>query len=187
MDPEKLKEITQAASAAVKDLDPDLKSLAFQTILEKLLAKEEGGPRGVTARKTKRRIQAKGRSGGSARGGAPSDDTTKKLLEGINRSKYPAMHNLKTTKEKSLYILQIAKDEQGVDGLTPPQISRILDQTFRVKATPQAVSMALMGELKFVDRKPAPRSSGGKVFSYRIMHSGEQHLKGLLDRAEKAE
>lgn len=78
-----------------------------------------------------------------------------------------------------LAVLKIALEKFNVDGLTPPEISKILKSKFRISkaTTRQNVSMALSRAGECVDRVPNPR---GRGYLYRIMHAGEERLKGAV-------
>jgi hypothetical protein len=107
------------------------------------------------------------------------DEQTKKLIQGINRTEYVNFFDLEKTLDRSLYILQIAKDKLGIDGLTSSQISLVLWENFRLKATSNAVGMALMNAVKYVDRKLS-RDKGPPSYIYYLMHNGEEYLKEIV-------
>lgn len=71
-------------------------------------------------------------------------------------------------------VLQIARTDFGVDGLTPHQILKILSEKFRINTTKNAVAVALGRSLSLVSRQ-----SDGKTFKYKIMNPGEVHLANL--------
>lgn len=182
MDTERLKEITNAANDAVKDLPADLKQSAFQTILNKLLET------GVTKGKN---IQSKGipkakKKFKKSKTSEPNefDELTKKLISGINRTEYPLMFNLKNAIDKSLYTLKIAKDKLHIDGLLPSQVAAVLWDNFRLKTTQYAVSMALMNAKKYVNRKQVS-VKGGVGYTYHLAHEGEVHINNKLDDLKK--
>lgn len=178
MDKEKLREKVEAAKHAVKDLDPELKETAFRTILEKLLQEEDKKvPRkGKTIKKTK----------SVSSGNTESDEISKKLFSELNRADYAEMEELRVTLDRALYLLMIARDKAGIDGLTPPQISKILTDKFRLKATASAVSMALMDANKYVDRRPTV-VNGATAYKYCIMREGEKRITEKLSEVKKNE
>jgi len=187
MDPEELQKITATAKEAVKDLDADLKKVAFENILNRLLDQNLGG-----VKKSKKRVKRSSPKKKSkvVRGKTAESDEfqkiTKKLVESINRTKYPKMFDLKLTLDKALYVLKIAKDELQIDGLVPSQISNVLMNNFRLKATGAAISMALMKAVKFVDRRPIT-IQGGAGYTYHLMHDGEEYLKPLIKETKQDE
>lgn len=172
MDSEKLKEITAKANEAVENLPVDLRPIALQTILNKLLEEGAGKSKQRKKRATKRKNKRKPANNLEL---SEFEETTQKLRENIGRTKYPLMHDLKITLDMALYVLKIAKDEMKIDGLLPSQIAIVLWENFRLKATPNAVSMALMKAMKYVDRKPIT-IKGGAGYTYHIMHEGEKYL-----------
>jgi hypothetical protein len=176
MEPERLKEITEAANEAVKNLPQDLRQTAFQTILNKLLDEKTVIKR--SKNKSKSREIKKPKQNAEKKSN-PFDEQTAKLLAGINRTEYTVMFDLKLTLDKSLYTIKIAKDKFNIDGLIPSQISTILWENFRVKATKFAVGMALMEATKYVNRKPVS-IQGGSGYIYHIAHEGEKYIENKL-------
>ena len=80
-----------------------------------------------------------------------------------------------------LTVLKIALEKFNIDGLTPPEISKILKVKFRTSKAVSAknVSMALSKAGECVDRVPNPR---GRGYLYRIMHAGEERLKEEISK-----
>ncbi len=112
------------------------------------------------------------------------DDPLPRIIEKVNRSEHHKIMTMVKVKDQAMYVLKICKDVADVDGLTPPQISSILDKVFRIKASAEAISMALSSETKYVDRKQKPV---GKGFIYRIMAHGEEYLDTILKKGEENE
>lgn len=81
-----------------------------------------------------------------------------------------------------LTVLQIALEKFNIDGLTPPEISKILKVKFRIsKAVSQEnVSMALSKAGECVDRVRNPR---GRGYLYRIMYAGKEKLKETISES----
>ena len=173
------------ASEAVKDLDNDLRQKAFETILSKMLDAQlfDGGNKRPKSKA--RAIKAKPKSKKKTEH-SEIEAVTTKLIQGINRTKYSQMFELKKTLDRALYVLQIAKDDMKIDGLTPTQIATILTETFRLTTTNAAAGMALMDARQLVDRKPIT-IQGGAGFIYFLMHPGEKYLQELLKNTKKSE
>ncbi|MCK5320274.1 hypothetical protein KAJ61_02715 [Candidatus Parcubacteria bacterium] len=181
MNSDDLKALINSANEAVKDIkDDELKKIAFKIALDKLLysnnstgssskTKKVSKTKNVTAKKTSSGPKSKNYT----------DDLSKELCKKINRTKYPKIHNLKTAKERAVYILKIAKNDLNADGLNPTQISLILSGPFRIKASKESISMALGSETKFVDRKEVS-VKGGKAYVYKLMHKGEEWIDEIL-------
>lgn len=129
-------------------------------------------------------LQTKERGGQSDDKHNETKENTKKLMQSIDRTKYPLMFNLKTVLDRALYLLKIAKDDFEVDGLLSSQIATLLSDKFRLKTTQYSVSMALMNATKLVDRKPVV-IRGAKAYIYLLMHEGEESLKKLMQGASK--
>jgi hypothetical protein len=171
---ENLKEIVKTANQAVEGIDEPLKSKAFEKILDKLLNEVEGNRKSKRKPKLKKTITKKGRI----------DEVLEKLSNSLNRSEHPVLHELKKTLDKSLYILSIT-EKKNLDGLTSPQIAYLLTNTFRIKTTAAAVSMALMDAKLKVDRKPMSTPNGGKAFVYKLMKTGEDHLDKVIKEVSR--
>jgi len=97
------------------------------------------------------------------------------LLRDIDSTQHPGVTSSTSVRDRALMILQIARNDHNVDGLTPPEIAKILTDKFRIGTSRNAVAMALGGATRFVNRIPSARG-----FSYRIMAPGEEHLAGLI-------
>ncbi|MFH1840164.1 MAG: hypothetical protein ABH849_03370 [Nanoarchaeota archaeon] len=175
MKQEKLKEITKKANDAVRDLEPELKKIAFETILSKLLESDSNLKEPSFS---KRKIKFKKISNPAHKHTSYLADASE-LMDKIDSTKYPYLFELSSTLDKALSLIKIAKEDCAVDGLIPSQISEILNEKFRIKTKRTAVSMALMKATKYVDRKPVT-IQGGKGYVYRIMHAGEIYLTKKL-------
>lgn len=75
--------------------------------------------------------------------------------------------------DRCLWVIRIAKDEYGVDGLTPPEIVDVLTEAFRIPTVRQVVTPPLKAAAKYVKREQAGRS-----YRFRIMRAGEDYLDG---------
>ncbi|MDD5178016.1 MAG: hypothetical protein PHT54_01900 [Candidatus Nanoarchaeia archaeon] len=171
MDTEKLKEKVDAAKESVKDLEEPLKSKAFEMILSKLLNEK---PIITTQNSEVVNYSEK----------PYEEDIADKLTDIIDSTSYPLMYKLNRALDLALYILYIAKNEHDEDGLTPSQVSKILSIKFRIPASPNSISMALMKAGNLVDRRTV-NTMGGAAYKYRIMHAGEEYLKNLEQNPNK--
>ena len=93
------------------------------------------------------------------------------LLSAIDSTNHPGVMSATKVLDKALMILQIARQNHGVDGLTPATISRLLTEKFRIRTSDAAVRMALGKSADLVNRL-----SEGKGFIYQIMAPGETYL-----------
>ena len=96
------------------------------------------------------------------------------LIEVIDTTQHPAVTATERVLDRALMVLQIALRSHGIDGLTPPEIAKILTNKFRLNTSRQAVSMAISSATNLVNR--VPRGSG---YEYRIMGPGEEYLTHL--------
>lgn len=162
---DELKNKVEAAQTAVKDLEEPLKTKAFEIILNKLLSTNTETHTTGHQSLTKSNVH---------------EDEGDRLSDDIDRTAYPVMYKLPNVLDKALYVLFIAKNYYGVDGLSPSQISKILTLKFRLPTTMNAIGMTLMKRGDFVDRSKI-QTQGGTAYKYKIMHAGESHVKKILD------
>jgi len=114
---------------------------------------------------------------------AKEDVVEKIVTSEIDLSKYNYIYGLSGL-PLFLAVLKIAREEFGIDGLTPPEISKILKSKFRISkaVSEENVSMALSKAGECIDRVPNPR---GRGYMYRIMHAGEQLLNETILKSSK--
>ena len=80
--------------------------------------------------------------------------------------------------EKSMAVLRIARDQLGLDGLTPAEIAEILTSKFRVARVRRSnVSYDLGKATQFLHRV---KVNGG--YKYLLMGLGEQHLEATASQ-----
>ena len=110
------------------------------------------------------------------------EDVVDKILSSeIDLSEYKYIYKLSGL-PLFLTVLKIALEKFNIDGLTPPEISKILKVKFRTSKAVSAenVSMALSKAGECVDRIRNPR---GRGYLYRIMHAGEERLKEAISES----
>lgn len=100
--------------------------------------------------------------------------TVDELVAAIDTTQHPAVASAAKVLDRSLMILQIALRSHNLDGLTPPEIARILTEKFRLSTTQAAVTMALGAATTLVNRV-----SRGRAYEYKIMGPGEEYLAHL--------
>ncbi|VVB81625.1 Uncharacterised protein [uncultured archaeon] len=162
-----MKEIVDKAKKAVEHLDEPYRTKAFEIVLNKLLNdldKQEEEPEAITVPKSSVTSY--------------EQDDADKVMSKIDRTKYPLMFKLSHALDLALYTLLIVREQCGLNGLTASQVSKILTDKFRLKATPSAIGMALKSS-PYVDRTPI-ETGGGTGYCYKLMHAGEEYLKELL-------
>jgi hypothetical protein len=173
-----LKELFKQASEIAQQVPPNMQEAAFNRALDLLTGSSRQrleepavqAPAGTNRRPalgTKRRVAS---VAGSAGGGT---DRMESLLRNIDSTQHPAVVSAPKVLDQALMVLQIALDEQSVDGLSPGDIARVLREKFRVAAAETAVRMALSRAPDLVDRV-----KDGAGYSYRIMAPGSSYLAG---------
>lgn len=184
MDSIKLKEIIKMANEAVEGLDGDIKKIAFQTTLDKLLGQNlQTTSTTISAGVKKQKRAKKSTESGTGTRKSEEDAVVKEIISKINRTKYHKITSLDSALDRALYLLLFVRDDLKVDGLNPTQIANLLREVFRIKATKNAVSMALGKDSKYTHRTPVV-INGAKAYAYKIMHEGEKYIKGKIS-AEK--
>lgn len=201
MEIENLSEKVRKAKEAVDDLEEPLKTEAFKKILDKLL--EPNAPMqllpnyipqtsqfsidNVNRKQKKNSLNKKRKinntlNNSNAQKKEEAEKRKRELAEKINRTEYSEIHDLKRTLTKVLYILEIMRDKD-VDGLTPPEISYILKEVFKIKISGELVSINLNRKesQKYVDRS---RIIIGKAvaYVYKLMKGGEDHINEELKK-----
>lgn len=179
MDSTKLKEIIKMANEAVTGLDGDLKKIAFQTTLDKLLSQNIEAT--SETNKTTKKVRRSRKPVESGTGGRKTeeDSTVKEIVGKINRTKYHKITSLDSALDSALYLLLVVRDDLKIDGLNPTQIANLLREVFRIKATKNAVSMALGKDSKYTHRMPVV-INGAKAYIYKIMLEGEKYINGKI-------
>jgi len=164
---EDIKKKVEIAKKAVEELDEPLKSKGFETVLSKLLdQKPKIGP--VIRTQPEKKLS-----------------NLDMIISTLDRTRYPEIYKFEKNLDRALFVLKIAQDELGVDGLTPPQIADILTNKFRINCTAPAVSMALSDAKLMVDRERIKSSSGGRAYKYRLMHGGYEYIENILKKHSK--
>lgn len=165
-------QLIKEATEAVKDVPDDLRPVAFQKAFD-ALADEQGGG-GATGTPP----AAKGRRSTSrdSKKQTPqvSKDSNRSQVDRLDRTSHPNITQNATALANSLRVLQAAHDELDIDGLSASDIAQVLTNEFRCRITRQAVSHALNGAGRFVNR----HKEGNSVI-FKIMSGGEEHLSAL--------
>jgi hypothetical protein len=173
MEKENLLELFKEAAKIASNVPEKMQLIAFGRALD-FLTKSQG-------RKTRiKKTEKMGKRSVNKTGKKTKDEQVEKFLAEVDRTKYPIISKLGKVLGRSLLVLKIAADKFKFDGLTPPQIARILTEKFRLRTTRQAVNNALEGAGNFVDRIPF-----GKANKYRIMQPGEIYLENLIKQKDE--
>lgn len=159
-----LKQSFKEAASIAAVVPEALRPVAFQRALDEILG---GSASDISQRRTSR-PSSSGRA--KVNQGKLRDTAVEDLVSKINRTQHPEVNDSMPVLQRSLAILQIAKD-LGVDGLAAPRIAEILTEKFRIKTHRTHVSEQLSAATKLVDREKE-----GRGFTYRIMGAGEALL-----------
>ncbi len=163
-----IREAAKKAEQVANGFEEPYKSIIFKTVFEKLIS---GGGLTEVKQETEHAAQKV-----SANGDQNNIDI---VCSKINRTDHPEISKLKTAKDRSVFILKLARDFAGVDGLFAREISDVLNRVFRLRVTRESITMVLGPETKFVDRKTV-KTQGGDGFIYRVMAPGEDYLNTKL-------
>jgi hypothetical protein len=94
------------------------------------------------------------------------------LMAKLNSSAHPEVFHSERALDRGLHVLRIARRQGGIDGLSTPQVARILTEKFRISISRQSIQSAFDSAGEVVDRV---RSQDG-VYLYRLMAAGETYL-----------
>lgn len=160
--------LVKEAAAVAKQAPDHLQEAAFNKVFEALMASHDavgsGAPKSGSLgnrKAIKEQKPAEHHAGSSA-------------LEHLDRTKYPDIQHNDLALNNSLRLLKGARTDLDIDGLSAAAIAHVLVDKFRCKVTRQAVSMALNGAGRYVNR----HNEGGLVI-FRIMAPGEEYLDAL--------
>jgi hypothetical protein len=174
---DKIAALVKQASEVAKLAPENLQEAAFNKAFEALMAAQQGGgtPQPPALRAASRRGAKKATP-------AASDDTPGTLtqLDQLDRTAYQDIHHTDSSLNNSLRILRAAKDDLGIDGLSGSVIAKILVDKFRCRITKQAISLAMNGAGRYVNR----HNEGNQVI-FRIMAPGEDYLDALKTDPKK--
>lgn len=172
-----LKELFKQASEIASQVPESMQEAAFNRALdmltlgstEKILSASLGNKQEMLPAKPSIKAKTSG------------TETIEELLTNIDSTQHPGIAAAPLVLDRALMILQIARTEHGVDGLTPPQIAKVLTEKFRLSTSNAAVSMALGKATNLVNR-----ITEGQGYKYRIMSPGEEYLTHLSTDKERS-
>lgn len=162
MSDDELKELFRRAAEVVKGVPKELREAAFNRAVDALLGPVKARPAPPRSR-SPRSKKAKSEDG--------PRDVVVVLEEALDRTKHPEISSAPHVLERSLFLLQAARDDHDIDGLGATQIAKVLTGKFRLRTSRQAVSQALDAAGDKVDRTRGPRG-----MSYRVMQPGDEYL-----------
>lgn len=167
VDPEDLKAAFKRAADIAAVVPEPMQEAAFHRALDQLLSTGGEAPAPPAApvprRGSRRRKDIQEDTSG--------DDNATRLIQEINRTKYPEIASASKVLDRALAVLRLASRDFSIDGLTAPEIAKVLTEKFRQRTSRQAVGQALGGAHTMVD---TGKRKG--VTLYRIMQPGEDYL-----------
>lgn len=119
--------------------------------------------------------------GGGEDAGPPEGDRVARVTA-ISRDDAPEVDQETSVQGRSIALLVAAGREADVDGLTAPEIAKVLTEKFRHRTTRQAVQQAMDTAGNMVDRQKS--ASGAAV--YRVMKAGSDWLAKPADERTAA-
>lgn len=175
-DPEELKAAFERAADIAAVFPESMQEAAFHRALAQLLGT---GARPASSRAPSRRGQ---RQTTKTEAEAPADDAAAQLIHSINRTAYPEIASATKVLDGALAVLRLASRDFNIDGLTAPEIAKVLTEKFRQRTTRQAVTQALSAAHTMVDT-----GGRGRTTVYRIMQAGEDYLEAGGSQAKQDE
>jgi hypothetical protein len=161
-DAEELKDAFRRAAEIAAVVPASMQEAAFHRALDQILGDGEE----PTAHPRAGRRRTGDRTDTSA-----DADSAEQLIDKINRTAYPEIASATRVLDRALIVLRVAKRDFDIDGLTAPEIAKVLTDKFRQRTSRQAVAQALGVAHTMVDTR-----TRGRTTVYRIMQEGEDHL-----------
>jgi len=145
-----LKELFKQASEIAQQVPESMQEAAFNRAIDLLTGNSEvplNNNTSITAKKTR-----KSKSSSPKKDVAENRSVKSDLIESIDSTQHPGITSEVKILERSLMVLQIARTDHGIDGLTPLEIADILTEKFRISTRNSAVSNALGMATSLVNR-----------------------------------
>ena len=171
-DPDELKDAFKRAAEIAAVVPEAMQEAAFHRALDQILGVEEAAAPREESRQRATKPADKPRAA----------DHAQQLINGINRTAYPEVSAATKVLDRGLAVLRLAANDFDIDGLTAPEIAKVLTEKFRLRTTRQAVTQALGGAHTMVDT-----TKRGQTTVYRIMQAGEDYLEKGGDQDHGAE
>jgi hypothetical protein len=176
-DPEELKAAFKRAADIAAVVPESMQEAAFHRALDQILG--TAGEQPAASRAPSRRGQ---RQTTKTEPEAAAEDPAAQLIHGINRTAYPEIASATKVLDRALAVLRLASRDFNIDGLTAPEIAKVLTEKFRQRTTRQAVTQALGAAHTMVDT-----GRRGRTTVYRIMQPGEDYLEAGGSQARAGE
>lgn len=176
--PKELAEVFKQAAEIAAVVPESMHEVAFSRAVDEIMRNlgfgRESSDDSTDVSSPRRSDSSRRKSGAKGKADPPEQDRGHimiTLIEDMDRTKFPEVKASSSVLDRSLHVLRAARDDHGVDGLTPPEVSKILVEKFRVSTSRQAVSMALAGAGEYVNRRPV-----GNGYLYKLMQPGDDYL-----------
>lgn len=163
---EEMQELFRQASEIASVVPDAMQAEAFNRALESLTG-------GLPSPSQTQRKKSQSSNKPSSKQSDKAASFNESWYQELDSTRYPNLVDAPNALTKILIVLRVAKDEFATDGLTPANISSVLDKKFRINISPSTVAARLGGASKLVSR-----TEHGTGYMYRIMHPGEQYLDG---------
>lgn len=175
--PEDLKAAFKEAAEIAAVVPESMQEAAFHRALDQILGASAQGAE-ATKDSTRRRPAGVKKSPEEAQ----TADAAAQLIDGINRTAYPEIAAASKVLDRALAVLRLASRDFGIDGLTAPEIAKVLTEKFRQRTTRQAVTQALSAAHTMADT-----GRRGRTTVYRIMQPGEDYLDAGGSKSQPTE
>ncbi len=170
-----LKELFKQASEIAAQVPENMQEAAFNRALDLLTNSQQGQTSEEGSVKQKPASNRKS----SAKKDTQDQSDNYSVLSSIDTTQHPGIKAATKALDRALMILQIARTEFDIDGLSNTEIAKVLTEKFRIRTSKDAVGMALSGATDLVNR-----TKQGQKYIYQIMGSGEDHLAHLGESEE---
>jgi hypothetical protein len=171
---EHLTDIVKRAAELAELVPEPLREAAFNRVFDQLAGGGRVEQRADSSEAAKTRRNTSTSRRGASKSATPTEkapDPAAVLTNSVSRTDHPEVGQASRALDRALYLLRIAEGEHGIDGMTAPQIAKVLTDKFRRRVSRQAINQALDAAGDYVDRTP---TSNGVV--YRLMQPGEDYL-----------
>lgn len=175
--PDDMQELFKQAAKIAEVVPSSMQEAAFNRALD-ILTGAEGPTKRSTTVKTQKQERVSTGAVGDKR--ANNDNRLAKVTA-VSRDNATEVDQETAVLGRSIALLVVFSREADVDGLTAPEIARILTEKFRHKTSRQAVLQALDNSGNMVDRQ----KDGSSAAIYRVMRPGEEWLSTPAEQRSK--
>lgn len=162
--------IAQRAAELVAEIQSEFRPEAFQVVFGALLDEQLGEPT-KPGKSPELRTPVVSEGAGSGAVG-------RILASPLDYSLYARSLDTGSWVDKVLVVIGVAEDTLGIDGLTPPEVSKVMTSQLRIPAVYASNLSREMGGA----RKLLARTKEGRVYRYRLTRAGRERLKALEEQ-----